>query len=596
MPTEREPYEPQEFNPKNLAKNKSRLSRRQQFILGTASAAVGSTIIAGLAQACDSENPNPSPTTNPEATLTIETPAKPVFTATTPDGSTVTIEIPSSTPTQTPETSSPSPETTPTPEQGIYENIIKEISSSNLSENEKAEYINQVENLKKIESIQNKLLTTYSTNLGPDNKTPELLYLTKLKYPSLPNFDAESQIFILQNQEILDNFIKPQLESLSTNFNIVELKNTLEQIQFNSNHVFNPDGPYFGLNISLSDYLKLSDTDNEKSTEITYENLSEAEIDSLQSLVAELAPLSGKFTIRKAGNFEPNYFQDLGNSYLLVVNPNNPQGLRHEWAHATNLAQNESIITSLTPEELVNLATLQEKALTDPNFGSQYKSLDQLFTKYSELNPYIAASSNYPFETFVTNTEVNSQEKLYKVEPHIFATNSQTGEKFTIEELVQILELQPNQYKTSKEFVNAKLPQLQKLAESSDFYAVFVKMLLDNPETMDNLASKIGRNSIANFNNQSEGDYARFFVEYYCDSAFIVGLISGHTEINTIYLSLNEQDQNLLTTNILALVQHADFETWAEGSRFSVQSPTPAPQENNPYSEYYSNLRNYLVN
>ena len=161
---------------------------------------------------------------------------------------------------------------------------------------------------------------------------------------------------------------------------------------------------------------------------------------------------------------------------------------------------------------------------------------------------------------------------------------------------MQILELKPNQYKSSKEFVDAKLPQLQKLAESSDFYAIFVKMLIDNPETMDNLASKIGKNSIANLNNQSEGDYARFFVEYYCDSAFIVGLISGHAEINNLYLSLSEQDQKLLTTNILALLQHADFETWAEGSRFSIQSPTPAPQENNPYTNYYDNLRNYLTN
>ncbi len=589
MPTEREPYEPQEFDPKNLAKNKSPLSRRQRFILGSAGAVVGSTIIAGLTQACESDNPDSYPTTSPEATLTIETPPKPVFTATTPDGSTVTIEIPTSTPTRT-------PEVTPTPEQGTYENIISKISTSNLTEKEKSEYINQVENLKKIESTQTKLLAAYYSNLGPDNQTPELLHLAKLKYPSLPNFDAESQIFILQNQKILNTIVRPQLETLSTNFNVVELKNTLEQIQFNTNHVFNPDGPYFGLNISLSDYLRLNDSENEKSSEITYENLSEAEIKSLQALVTELAPLSGKFTIRKASNFEPNYFQDLGNSYLLVVNPNNPQGLRHEWAHATNLAQNESIITSLSPEELVKLATLQEKALTSPDFGSQYKSLDQLFKKYSELNPYIAAASNYPFETFITNTEANSQEKLYKIEPHTFATSSQTGEKFTLEQVAQILELQPNQYKSSKEFVDAKLPQLQKLSESSDFYAIFIKMLIDNPETMDNLASKIGKNSIANLNNQSEGDYARFFVEYYCDSAFTVGLISGHSEINTLYLSLSEQDQKLLTTNILALIQHADFETWAEGSRFSIQSPTPAPQENNPYTNYYDNLRNSLTN
>ncbi len=595
MPTEREPYEPQEFNPKNLAKNKSHLSRRQQFILGTAGAAVGSTIIAGLAQACESDNPDTYPTTSPEATLTIETPPKPVFTTTTPDGSTVTIEIPTQTP--TPEISpTQTPEVTPTPEQGTYENLIKQISSSSLTEREKAEYINQVENLKKIESIQAKLLAAYSSNLSSDNKTPELLHLTKLKYPSLPNFDAESQIFILQNQEILDTIVKPQLNTLSTNFNVVELKNTLEQIQFNTNHVFNPDGPYFGLNISLSDYLRLNSAENNKVTEITYENLSEAEINSLQTLVAELAPLSGKFTIRKANNFEPNYFQDLGNNYLLVVNPNNPQSLRHEWAHATNIEQNKSIAGSLTPEELVNLATLQEKALTDPDFGSQYRTLDQLFKKYSELNPYVAGSSNYPFETFITNTEANSQEKLYKIEPHTFATNSQTKEKFTLEQVAQILELKPNQYKSSKEFVGAKLPQLQKLAESSDFYAIFVKMLIDNPETMDNLASKISKNSIANHNYQSESNYVRFFVEYYCDSAFIVGLISGHTEIKGLYLSLSEQDQTLLTTNILALLQHADFETWAEGSRFSIQSPTPAPQENNPYTNYYDTLRNYLTN
>jgi len=595
MPTEREPYEPQEFNPKNLAKNKSHLSRRQQFILGTAGAAVGSTIIAGLAQACESDNPDTYPTTSPEATLTIETPPKPVFTTTTPDGSTVTIEIPTQTP--TPEISpTQTPEVTPTPEQGTYENLIKQISSSSLTEREKAEYINQVENLKKIESIQAKLLAAYSSNLSSDNKTPELLHLTKLKYPSLPNFDAESQIFILQNQEILDTIVKPQLNTLSTNFNVVELKNTLEQIQFNTNHVFNPDGPYFGLNISLSDYLRLNSAENNKVTEITYENLSETEINSLQSLVDELAPLSGKFTIRKAGNFEPNYFQDLGNNYLLVVNPNNPQSLRHEWAHATNIEQNKSIAGLLTPEELVKLATLHEKALTDPVYGRQYSTLAQLFSSYSEINRYTAGASSYPFETFITNTEVNSQDKIYKIEPHDFAFDNVSQEKLTVENVVKIFELKSAQYNNSQEFVNAKLPQLEKLAQSSDFYRVFVEMLKKDPTTMDRLASKIGKNSIANLNNRSESNYLRFFIEYYCDSTFTIGLLNGTPEIVNVFNNLSVENQKLILTNSLALAQHADFETWAENSRFSIESPNPAPRADNPYTDYYSFLKSAVQN
>ncbi len=597
MSLEREPYEPQEFEPKNLAKNKSRLSRRQQFILGTAGAAVGSTIIAGLAQACESNNPETIPTTNPEATLTIPTPPKPEFTTTLPDGSTATIEIPTITPyptseaTPTPtETPPPTPEVTPTPEQKLLENLASKINTSNFSEQEKTEYLQQIEELKKIERAQSELLNYYLKNLGPDNKTPALLYYTELKLPSLPGITPESQIFILQNQRILDNVIEPQLKSLSENFNTETAKSVFEQIKFNSNHISNPEGPYFGLNITLSDYSELN-TSIENQSDIAYEGLSQEEINSLKTIEQQLAPLIGKFTLIKAGNLEPNFFQDLGDEFELHINPSNIQSLRHEWAHATNIAQNNQIPLSLSAEQLVQLTTLYEKALADPLYGRQYATLEQLFTAYSEMNPYVAGASSYPFETLVTNTEINSQEKIFKIEPHNFATNSQTGEKLSVEEVVKIFDLQNRQYKNSAEFVSAKLPQLEKLAQTSDFYRVFVEMLKKNPETMDNLASKVSKNSIANRNFQSESNYLRFFVEYYCDSAFTVGLISDHPEIKTLYLSLSGQDQKLLLANTLAITQHADFETWSEGSRFSVESPNPQPNDLDPFAEYYTQLR-----
>ncbi len=597
MSSEREPYEPQEFEPENLAKNKSRLSRRQRLILGSVAAAVGGTTIISAIKAYQGESDKDfePPVNNPEATLTIPTPPRPEFTATLPNGSTATIEIPTITPTPSPEatpipTELPTPEVTPTPEQSMFEHLTAKINTSNLSEHERVEYLQQIEELKKIERIQSELLDSYLKTLGPDNKTPALLYYAETKFPSLPGLTPESQIFILQNQRILDTIIEPQLKSLSENFNPETAKSVFEQIRFNSGHVSNPEGPYFGLNITLSDYSELN-TATENQSNITYEKLSPTEIDLLKTIEQQLAPLIGKFTLIKTGNLEPNYFQDLGNEFELHINPNNIQSLRHEWAHATNLAQNNQIPTSLSPEQLIQLAVLHEKALTDPLYGRQYSTLSQLFTPYSEMNRYTAGSSSYPFEIFVTNTQINSQEKIYKVEPHSFATNSQTGEKLSVEEVVKIFELQNRQYKNSSEFVSAKLPQLEKLASTSDFYRIFVEMLKNNPSTMDNLASKIGKNSIANINNTSEGDYLRFFVEYYCDSAFIVGLNSGESSIIDHFKSLSEADQKLLLTNILAITQQADFETWSEGSRFSIESPNPSPNNNNPYTEYYTQLR-----
>lgn len=584
----------------NLSENKSRLSRRQQIILAAGGVVVATSGAIAAAQASgyfDSDNtPDTSDSTH---SLNIEnTPtSQPEFTVTTPSGATATFETPSPTPaaelTPTPtstEHPTPTPEITPSAEHAPYDSLIAKISSSSLSEKEKSEYIGQIEELKQIETVQKQLMSSYSSELGPDGKTPALLHYTRLRYPNTPNLTPESQIFILQNQKIIETIIRPQIQSLNTKFDQFSLKQTLEQISYNAGHVFNPDGgPYLGLNISLSDYPEILDSQNE--SQITYENLTPDQIAALETVKKELAPLTGNFSITATKDFELNYFQDTGKNFILHINPSNPNSLRHEWAHATNIDQNKAIATSLSPQELVKLATLHEKALTDPQYGRQYATLEQLFSPYSKIDSYTAGASSYPFETFVTNTEVDSQDKIFKIEPHNFATNSQSGEKLTVEEVVKILELKSGQFQSSQEFVNAKLPQLQKLAETSPFYAVFVEMLKKDPSSMDNLATKIGKNSIANFNNHSEGDYTRFFVEYYCDSAFTVALINGQPDVAALFNSLSKEDQKLLLTNSLTLVQHADYETWAEGSRFSVSSPNPSPRTDNPYSEYYEFLQ-----
>jgi len=174
--------------------------------------------------------------------------------------------------------------------------------------------------------------------------------------------------------------------------------------------------------------------------------------------------------------------------------------------------------------------------------------------------------------------------------------NFDNPEKLTVENVVKIFELKSAQYNNSQEFVNAKLPQLEKLAQSSDFYRVFVEMLKKDPTTMDRLASKIGKNSIANLNNRSESNYLRFFIEYYCDSTFTIGLLNGTPEIVNVFNNLSVENQKLILTNSLALAQHADFETWAENSRFSIESPNPAPRADNPYTDYYSFLKSAVQN
>lgn len=596
-------YEPQGPDFENLAKNKSRLSRRQRVILGLGALAVGTA--GTLAALKSSENGSKDqnladndPTT--ETLITPTSPASPEFTVTTPNGETATITTTSS---HTPENSTPAPtetetpstpEVAPNPEYVIYDSLIEKVSSSSLSEQEKSEYISQIENLKQIEDVQKQLLQAYESELGPDGKTPALLYYTQLRFPNTPSLPAESQIFLLQNQKILEVIIRPQIEDLNRQFNQFEVKNALEQISYNTGHTFGPEQiPNFGLRIPLSSYPELLEHNQ---SQVEYQNLSPEQINNLKSIETELAPLTGNFTVFGTEGFQPSYFSDLGSRYELHINPDNTQSARHEWAHATNIEQNNSIAGNLSPAELVKLATLHQKAITDSDYGRQYGTLDQLFSPYNELNPYTAGASSYPSEIFITNTEANSQEKLYKIEPHEFAVNSQTGEKLTVEEVVKILELGPNHYQNTQEFITAKLAQLEKLSQTSPFYRVFVEMLKKDPSTMDNLATKVGQNSIANINNTSEGDYLRFFVEYYCDSVFTVGLLNGNPEITSVFNNLSPENQRLLLTNSLAVMQHADFETWAESSRFSIESPNPQPRTDNPLREYYLFLKQVLAN
>lgn len=601
----------------NLAENKSRLSRKQQIILAAGGVAVATSGAIAAAQAAgyfDSGNtPDTSDSThtqNIENTPTLQ----PEFTVTTPSGATATFETPTLTPTiELTPTPTPAVELTPTPtateqprptpeviavaEHASYDSLIAKISSSTLTEKEKSEYISQIENLKQVETVQKQLIIAYNSELGPDGITPALLYYTRLKFPNIPNFSAESQIFILQNQKVLEREIRTKIQSLNNTFDQYALKDSLEQIGYKAGYVFNVDGgPYRGLNISLSDYPEML-KQQKKEPQITYENLTPDQIASLKVTENDLAPLTGKFSITATKDFELSYFQDRGRSFELHINPSNTNSVQHEWSHATSLEQNKFIATSLSAQELVKLATLHEKALTDPQYGRQYATLNQLFTSYDKMNRYTAGASSYPFETFVTNTTAASRsEQIYKIEPHTFATNSQTGEKLTVEEVVKILDLKLINYKNTQEFVTAKLPQLEKLAQTSSFYKIFVEMLKKDPSTMDNLGSKIGGGSISNYRNTTEGDYLRFFVEYYSDSAFTIALINGQPDVVAVFNTLSKEDQKLLLTNSLALLQHADYETWAEGSRFSVKSPNPAPRSDNPYTEYYNFLRQALQN
>ncbi len=179
---------------------------------------------------------------------------------------------------------------------GRYDRLASKIERAEISAEDKVKYLAEVEKYKDVERVQARFLEAYHSAVGPDGKTPELLYYLEQKWPAMPDFSAEDQIFFIRNGSKLEGFIRPKIEDLAANFS----KRAADEIflaidQKMANVGYEPGRLYFGVEFSMSDYRFLAHPELVPKTEVDYSNLSAEQIAKMKELQTKLAPLIGNF-------------------------------------------------------------------------------------------------------------------------------------------------------------------------------------------------------------------------------------------------------------------------------------------------------------
>lgn len=544
---------------------------------------IGAKIKADLGS--DTEGAKVTFVPRPEQTQVIEVPA--VTDKTKVPGTTV--EVPTITPgkIETPAPTEKPAEKTEVTEFTRYELLGNKIDSSQLSSQEKAKFREQLENYKAIERVQKRFIEAYLGNLGPDGRTPEYLYYMRRVWPEFGDFKVENQIFVLQNQKLIEGTIRREIDGLVKDFDEGKLRTVFEQMASKIQFVPQEGGPYAGLILPLKYYSVFEAGDRPFDEKIAFENLSEAEIIKIKKILEVYGPVFGDHKAVKssgASQYEAQVGEGIPGEIRL--NPAIAGNGEHELAHAANIAQNRWLALHLGPAELIDALTAHEKALADPVYGVQFNSLDFLGKDASGVTKEI---SRIPVTIILANTDSPSGGELFgKGEMSDFA-KGRAGKVLDESEFWKVVGIEVKDSKRVEnwdQLIKLRGENLSRLGEASDYYAWVINFIKANPARADRLGKwNFGPRSTAFNSNASDRGYFNAIREDF-DGIFMISLFNGDNSAMEVFGKLEPEKQRQLVSNTINLYKHATYEQWAYAAAHGLLSG----DENNPFVGYYRDV------
>lgn len=453
-----------------------------------------------------------------------------------------------------------------------YDALAGKITESNISSDVKNELLTQLEEYKTIESVQDQLMKAYLSELGPDGKTPALLYYS---WPEVPGIEQNNQIFVLVNQNKMENDLRLQIDQLNESFENGKVQGVFAQI--NKDLTEKPgsgNGLYVGIDISPSEYMLLANPDSVP--EVSFSNVTEDQkAEVLNLLSTGYASLRGNFEIRgiTTGTSKTETLGD--GKTVIYINFSNSGAVAHELGHALNLLQTTN---ALPPADFIHSAILAEKLLFDPQHGRQHGSLDQMGRNPDEIPVGLPTFTDSALDRLIhnfANTEFPNGRFLNGVSKFTLAGS---GAKITQEKYMELTKTLPGNQKVFYEDLNAFIVGdkeiLDQLAASSKYFEMHIAWFRENPQAYVNLAQKLsGIQFTHNYGKERATYYRQNESVLFNDSVFAVKLLSGDTRALDYLNSLDATERSLLLNDAVARLQMADQEYFADMGVRAIAKP-----------------------
>lgn len=463
-----------------------------------------------------------------------------------------------------------------------YALLGSNINKSSLSPEVKSQYLAQVEKYRTIESVQTRFMGAYLGKTGPDGITPELLYYTSKLWPTFETVKPEDQIFFLRNENLLAG-IRNDLDVLAADFDASSAQEVFDTHNRIMSRMEPGNVPYAGINVPLESYLALGNLTKPPEEELTYAGFLDAEILKLGKIKETLGPIYGKYKISRAKSYvggdntsETSLFDaqtDARTTGEIRVVPEVAGNAEHEFAHATNPAQNRWIALHLTPEELVEAATAQAKALADPVYGVQYGDLGFLAEDYTNAWRGI---SQWPMTVLIANDSGAGGGEIYpKGEISDFAKNRLSGGNISQEEFWKLVDLPADanaRVRNWQEFTRRHKGTLDKLAEVSDYFAWVVNFIREDTARADRLNSwNLGKDSPLFGANSWDMGYFNAINEHF-DGVFMICLFSGDDGARKVFDGLQADEKRIFLAGAVRIYERVMHEQWAYGTSQAMVS------------------------
>ncbi len=494
-------------------------------------------------------------------------------TATTPSGETVIPGTNVAVPTETKPAATPTATETPKPAENPlysrYDSLAAKIKGSEISSDIKSDLLKQLEGYKTIESVQDQLMKAYTTELGPDGKTPALLYYS---WPKIPGVNQENQMFVLVNQGKIDA-MRGQVDLLNGSFDGSKVKGVIDNL--NRSLAQKPgegNGLFIGVDISPADYKSLADP--KSAPEVTFSGVSEDQKAKVLNLLGtKYAALRGDFEIRGITS-GTSKTENIGGKTVVSINFSSPGAMEHELGHAENLLQTEN---SVPAKELIHLAVLAEKLLADPNLGRQWNSLDQLGKDQTQMPPDLPAFGDSALDRLMHDfANPENPGGIFTNGAIKFATDN-TGAKITPEKFAALTKTGSADKKVFYNDLNAFLAGdkdlLDQLSANSKYFEMHISWFRENPQAYVNLAQKLSGIQFTHPSGRERSTYYGKDSVLFNDSVFAVKLLSGDAKALEYLNSLGATERSLLLNDAVARLQMADQEYFADMAKKSTIRP-----------------------
>lgn len=470
-----------------------------------------------------------------------------------------------------------------------FEQIREKINGIQAPAEQKQETLAVIDKFEKVDQVLMEFRAAYQSRQEPDG-TPSLLALTRRKFgqflTTFPEFELENQTFFLKDEKLLRSRLNQLKETEGTEL--------LSAITISGKSFFDerkPDGRRRGIYLEVG-----SKSGGEVEFDLTKTaNLQAQEAAAAFKIFLQELGLDGNISFKVILTDKPSMEGATGTFFSIpeipeieIAPPFKKEVLVAELGHLIDIETNSRLLAYLTPEQVIDLLILREKALGDPLWGRRYPQIAKLFGEaaYSHVTKELKgqpltvsewAAAQYRPQEWLYSRDVDRFHPPENLDyPH--SLKDLFDPKFTTkfdQELEN--ELLKGQSMTVKDFIEAKKAELAELALNSFWDKTFVELLKESADDFYRI-----------------GIVGELTMRHLRRILFFDAAWRGDQRVAQLFADLKSADRGKILQFFVDEL-NLDSQLFSEAIKATVRGlPKPADPANNPYRSYLEAVISYL--